>query len=264
MVCLLGTRGGVGWQMKKVLFIGDTHFPFVHRPSFALLLKIIREWCPDIVVQAGDLSDNAALKRHTDKPKVFTNLKYDIDTSRKLFKQLDDACVSAGVQLKGITLGNHDTYMARYLMEEAKALYDYADILDPIALMGVEELGWHVVDYHKSIEIGKVSVIHDVGMSGPGSLLRAAHAYGGSVVYGHTHAAGVAYTGDMTGERYVSMNIGWLGDPEFATYMPRFAQSRNWTHGVGYGHALDDGLVFCNFAPFIKNKTVIGGQLVSL
>lgn len=250
--------------MKKVLFLGDLHLPFVDLDAFALAKCVITTWKPHAVVQVGDLLDNRALKRHTDAPHVFTSLKYDNELSKALFESLDDACVAAGVKKKAITLGNHDTYLDRYLKEEAKALHDYADALDPVALIGVEKRGWLVKPYHEALEIGKVSVIHDVTLSGPTAATRAAAVYGGSVVFGHTHAAGIMYTGDMTGERYVAMNVGWLGDSEFASYMPAHQRARCWTHGVGYGRLASDGILYCNFAPFIKNRTVIEGIEISL
>lgn len=250
--------------MKKILFLGDMHLPFVDKDAFALALKVISRWKPDAVVQVGDILDNRALKRHTDSPHVFTSLKYDNDLSRNLFAQMDEVCVAAGVTKKAITLGNHDTYMDRYLKEEAKALHDYSELVDPIRLLGAEQLGWVVKPYHEALEIGKVSVIHDVNLSGNTAVTRAAAVYGGSVVFGHTHAAGVAYTGDMTGERYVAMNVGWLGDLDFATYLPAHQRARCWTHGVGFGRLADDGVLYCNFAPFVKNRTVIEGIEVSL
>lgn len=250
--------------MRKVLFLGDMHLPFVHSASFKLALKIIKEWRPYAVIQVGDILDNRALKRHSDRPRVFTEHQLDVDTSRGLFRQLDNTCKAAGVVKKAITLGNHDTYMDRYLKEEAKALYDYGDLLDPVRMIGAVELGWSVAPYHTPLELGKVSVIHDVELCGPTAATRAAQVYGGSVVFGHTHAAAIVYTGDMTGERFVAMNVGWLGDPAFAEYMPGYKQARNWTHGVGYGYYTDDGLLFCNFSPFIRNKAVIDGVLYEL
>ena len=42
---------------EKTVIIGDTHFPFVHKPSLEKSISFIKEFQPKYIIQIGDLYD---------------------------------------------------------------------------------------------------------------------------------------------------------------------------------------------------------------
>lgn len=250
-------------KSAEILVVGDMHLPFVHKPSFDLLLRVIEETKPDVVVQIGDLLDGRALSRHV-RQLSERGLAAETASAKSLFRELDAACVIAGVKRKVITLGNHDSYMTRYVGTIAPELEDYGGLQDPIDVVGVRKCGWETCSHGNYIKLGKIGFTHDVGMHSTNSVTQAAQKFGGSVVFGHTHGASVFYTGSLDGDRRVAMNVGWLGDPEYTHYMPSHHKANLWVHGLGHIRIFEDGLFWANFAPIINNSVCIEGKRISL
>ena len=247
---------GVEW-----LVLGDLHFPFENRTAVELVKKVIRHRKPHGVVLIGDVFDNKALSKHM-KDMSERLFRREFSDAKASFLSLNEAC--EGVANKIITSGNHDEYMGKYIMRNCPELEGYEGLRTPFEVVGAKERGWEVLPYHEPYHIGRLGFVHDVNMYGDAAIQAAVAKFGRSVVFGHTHRAGTHFSGNLEGERFVAMNVGWLGDPYFAKYMPGFAKSNNWVNGLGQIRVLDNGLFFCRFEPIVKGHLCVEGTVYSL
>lgn len=243
------------------LVLGDLHFPFEDRSAVTLVKKVIRHRKPHGVVLIGDVFDNKALSRHM-KDMSERLFRREFSDAKASFFELDEAC--RGIERKVITSGNHDEYLSGYIMRNCPELEGYEGLRTPFEVVGAKERGWNVLPYHEPYHVGKLGLVHDVNMAGDSAIQQAVAKFGRSVGFGHTHRAGLHYSGNIEGERFVAMNVGWLGDPYFAKYMPGFAKSNNWTHALGHVRVLNNGLFFCRTEPIVKGHVVIDGTVYTL
>lgn len=187
--------------MARVLVIGDTHAPAMHRNYVKFLKEIYEAWACDRIVHIGDLVDNCALSFHLKKPQ----LKDPIAEYRKAItqvKQLTDAFKGIPVDLM---LGNHDVLPYRWAQEVGipdEMMANFADIWN------LPE-NWTVNDRFAQLEID--GVIYQHGDRGKGGRLAAANnarAEFAPVVQGHLHGqAGIEFIVNLR-NRVFGMQVG--------------------------------------------------------
>ncbi len=56
---------------KAVLLVSDLHFPYTHRDSLKFLDAVSNEYCPDIILSAGDEVDGHAISFHDSDSSLF-------------------------------------------------------------------------------------------------------------------------------------------------------------------------------------------------
>ena len=241
-------------MLERLLIVPDTHAPFHDERAWKLMLKVARQFKPQIIVHQGDLADFYAVSAHSKDPSRKATLKEELKVVRKLRGDLD----RLGAKRKVFIEGNHEDRLRRYLEEKAPELFG---MFDTDSLLQLRENGWEFTPYKSYARVGKVYFSHDTGNSGLYTTARALQAFQHSIVIGHHHAIQYAVEGDATGKHRVGAQFGWLGDAKRADYMHRIKALRNWSLGFGVGHKDDTGVVHLQPIPIINYSCVLNGRL---
>lgn len=244
--------------MKKIIIIPDVHCPYHDKKAVTLALKIISHVGPDYVVCLGDFCDMYSASFHDRDPGRKQSLEWEISSCRGLLAEFTNAAPKAK---KVFLAGNHEHRLVRFIGTKVPELYGMLTLQQ---LLQLDDFGWHFVPYKSSYKLGKVHYTHDVGYAGKTAFLKSAAVYGGNVVHGHTHSAGLSYEGSVSGERHVGMSCGWLGDLKAIDYMHQDVARKNWQHGLGFGYMEPSGVTHLSFVPFIRNRAVVEGKLITL
>ncbi len=246
--------------LESVVFIPDCHHPYVDQNAWQLALKVVRKVQPKVIVILGDFSDCLPVTGHGLDGPLRYSLLAEISAARHALKELEEA---AGPQLdrKIFIEGNHETRLNRYIMQRAPELHGMVDIEKSL---GLEESGWEFYPYKTTCQLGKLHITHDTGKAGKNAHRSAALAYMGSSIIGHTHRMAYEVTGTFDGTPYLGAMFGWLGDRKAANYMHEVGAAE-WVHGMGVGYIeWGTGIVHVQPIPFVHNKCVVAGELVTL
>lgn len=225
--------------------------PYHDVGALALAHRVAKALKPDVIVFIGDWADCYSISSHAKTPNRLANLQSEIQVAtEKLddFRGLSDARVFCE--------GNHEFRLDRYIEARAPELFGLVTMRE---LLGVEKTEW--VPYREIKRIGKCAFTHDVGHAGKLAIGHSLAAYGGNLVFGHTHRGGTAYDGNMRGESHFALNVGWLGDLSAINYTYKTV-TKSWQHGVGLVEQDGQGNSWGTFAPFVGRKCVIAGLTV--
>lgn len=243
----------------QALLLGDVHRPFHDEYAWELALKIVEAEKPEIVAQVGDLGDFHAVSRHPKKfgrEQVFAR---ELEGVQAGTREFISASSHRKLRLRIILQGNHEESFERYVAWNAPQIEGL--VPDGPSLIGFplsERNVW--VPYRDSIDIGKVTLVHDIGHSGRNAVMQNLTAAGRNIVGGHTHGAGIEWGGTTHGDAHFSMIVGWLGDKSKITYLhPN--QMRHWRQGLGQ-LLIDErtGFVWPTFIPFVGYSAVVNGS----
>lgn len=241
--------------MSTTIVIPDTHVPFEDKKAWNCALRAIREVQPQRIVIIGDFLDCLTVSHFPRLPSRVQLLQYEIKRGREALDRITDAAPKAKVVY---CCGNHELRLEKYLAQKAPELFGLIDIPD---LLGVTKRGWTWVPYRNHVTFGKVAYSHDLGYSGKSATSRCLDSFGGNIVTGHVHSAGVVYGGTVLGEHRVSMTCGWLGDFGAIDYMHQ-SKTKDWQHGLGIVKQDAKGNGWVSFAPIINGHICIEGELV--
>jgi len=244
----------------KVLFIPDVHVPYHHVPAWRVVLDYIRRGRPGAVVQVGDFSSFDSVSRYRPDPRRVLPLAEEIAGSNLALDELDEACRVGGVARgnRWLLEGNHEVRLDAYVREQAPELRPF---IDWRAMLRLDQRGWATVPYLDVLELGELSIAHDIGRAGVNAARQSLIDYGHNLLFGHTHRAAIAYQGTTRGKRHVSATIGWLGDPEAITYRHRSMVRRDWQHGFAVVHFRADGSFWLQFIPIVDGVAVVDGEV---
>ncbi len=240
--------------MRRILLQSDVHAPYHSEEALSCFLDVAARWNPHELVCLGDFGDLASVSRFVVDPRQTLPLDEEIEGIRAALKRTT-AAVRKGCKKTFLT-GNHDARIDRYILERAPQLAGFVDVGD---LYGLDKLGWGVLPYKRSYKVGKLLLSHDFGRAGVNAARQSVHDVGHSVGFGHTHRLQVHYQGTTTGERHVGATFGWLGDPEKIDYKHRDLVRRDYMHGFGVVHMLDDGRFWLQAIPIVEGECVVDG-----
>ncbi len=244
-------------KITKIIVCPDVHIPNEDKKAWKLFLKVLEAVQPDILVTIGDYVDMTSVSRHQKKPKEETRLLPEIVAGRNGLSQIRSVFKGRFVFLAG----NHDKRIENFIAEKCPELDEL------LSLEELLQLKKYDIEYHpygEIVKIGKMNFVHDTGRCGLNTARQSVLDVGSNIAVGHSHRAAVVYDGTITGDTHVGMNVGCLLDINKVTYTNRAIAKKNWTLGCGFIYQTKDGTSFCTFVPFIKNKCVIDGKLVSL
>ena len=211
---------------KKILVIGDTHFPFVSAEA----LCGVYTWAeqnPDTthIVQLGDLFDCYSFAAFPKSVLEFTP-KQEIDLARKMASEmwatLQKLCPQAECHQ---ILGNHSVRPMKRILEQAPELEVFMDYLKFWQFEGVK---LHP-NVREPLIIDGIYFMH-------GYLLKLgdhAKRHGVNVVCGHTHRGGMVGMQLADGRSVYELNAGYLGDPRTKALSYTATKLIEWTHGFG-------------------------------
>jgi predicted phosphodiesterase len=210
---------------EKTLIIGDTHFPFVHKPSLEKTLALIEEFQPKFIIQIGDLYDMLSHGKFPRSLNVYTP-KEEMSEARKMASEM-------WAKIKELTpkaelhqvLGNHDIRPMKRILEAYPEAELFLDFEKWFKFDGVTT---HT-DIREELIINGICYIH-----GYRSKLGDHRDFNKlSTVTGHSHLGGVSFR-NYGPEILFELNAGYLGDPESKALSYTSQKINNWTHGVGY------------------------------
>lgn len=235
------------------IVIPDSHLPYADVTGLTLLRKTITELQPRRVVFIGDWWDLYTCSLHEPKgPARKESLQDELDLGADTLH-----AVIRGVPEWYVLEGNHEWRLMRYLAAKAPAVLKTHPTVREWAR--IPEKRW--VPYMQHLTIGEVAYTHDLGFSGRHALSQTLDAFGGNIVFGHTHRGGTHYEGDVKGKHRFAMNVGWLGDPTSIDYMHR-AKTRHWQQGFGLVTQDGKGRAWAQFCPIVEGRVVVKGTLI--
>ncbi len=212
---------------RRVFVFGDTHFPFHNKKALRLAVKKrLEAFCPDVVIQLGDLYDFFSFSRFARSQNIIT--PYDeIDQGRiyaeEFWEQVDDNAPQA----KKIQItGNHDIRPLLRSLEKAPELEFFVkDKLDSLFTFdGVRT----IMDPREELIIDDWAYIH--GYKKFGSHLGDFKGMY-NVCCGHLHLGASKFV-NFGGVIRQELNAGFFGDKNHTalsyTAMKKFT---NWTLG---------------------------------
>lgn len=243
-------------RLTRLLLVPDTHAPFHDRKAWALMIKAARKYQPDVIVHLGDLVDCYSVSAHDRDPRRVHQLSAELRAANSLLDDLD----SLGAARKVFCEGNHEYRLERYLLQHAPALLDSIDMGK---LLHLKRRGWDEIPYHEFGKVGKLYVTHEAGFCGANAIKQTGDAFRHNVAFGHSHRLGVSYFGTVTGERYVSANLGWLGDTHEAKYAHN-ATKAQWALGFGVGRIEKSGIVHLRPVPIVGYTCVLDGGVIRI
>jgi hypothetical protein len=215
-----------GTSGRKILALGDLHFPFANLGALSAVLQFA-ECNPDItdIVQVGDLFDMYSWAKF---PRSHLVIRPDeeITLGRRMaedfWKKLQNILPRAKCwQL----LGNHDIRPLKKVAELAPEAEVFIELRKWFEFPGVSTIH----DPRAWLEIDGVSFTH-------GHYLRLgqhAQRYQRNVVCGHTHKGGVFFYQTVKGQILWELNCGYLGDERAKPLSYSPVKQHDWTLGLG-------------------------------
>jgi predicted phosphodiesterase len=223
---------------KRILVLGDTHFPYESRAAFEWVYRITDKLKPDTVVQVGDLLDQFAFSRY---PKV---LKMDPEKELSLGRAGAEAMWA---RFKGLDcyqlMGNHDDRIFKKALTSAPEL---------ASLVGSSLRSLYTFPNVRTVLDGRDELILQTCL-GPVAFQHGHRSRLGdharfnqmATVVGHSHTGGVVFLRNIR-RCFFELNAGFLGDvtsPAFGYH----AQRRVHTTTLGVGYLDELGPRFCPY-----------------
>lgn len=243
-------------EYRKGIIIPDVHAPYHNRLSWELLEKVVKAWCPEVVVVLGDFFDCYAVSQHRKDPTRRANITEEIEEGQDMLRLFE------GCSRKYFIEGNHEWRLPRYLMDFSPEVYDYLMKRTKNDLFGLRDEGWIVTPYMQALTLGKLQVTHDLDKSGETAIADAMASFMDNVVIGHTHLLRYIVKGTAFGVPHLGASFGWLGDVEKIDYRHRVKAHRDYVQGFGtFRLDPDSGFIYVTPVPIFGNSCCVEGHV---
>ncbi len=247
----------VGEKILRIMCCPDLHAPYHNVVAWNCFLKACETVKPDVLVMCGDFADVLSLSAHQKSPSDNLNFKSELAQVNVCLDQVSALKINRVVFIAG----NHCDRIDRFISLKAPELDGMMNIYD---LFKLKERGFEYVPYGEFCRIGKMAFTHDVGFSGANASRQSLSAFGGNLIFGHSHRGAVIYGGTVDGEVHVCMNIGHMLDYNQLTYYMKAKAKREWSIGFGFCYQTEDGVTWANFVPIINGRCVVDGKLIDV
>lgn len=212
---------------SSMLIAGDTHYPFIHKPTQENFLEYNKLHQPKYIIQVGDLFDMYAHSKFPRSqngysPKDEERLGREMAESffRRLRSDNPDAILYN-------LLGNHDVRPLKRTLESMPTMEHWVQryltelmtfegvnlISDPREILRIDGVGFH----HGYL--GQFGAHRDASLE--------------NIVVGHTHRGGVSYR-RVRNQTLWELNAGFMGDPEAKVFSYTPSKIQDYTLGFGY------------------------------
>jgi len=243
------------------LFFSDMQVPYQDQKAVDLVFKVGRWLKPDVVVNIGDLSDQAGVSRFNEgtADEVLIGLKEENIYVQKYWQKVDKVFPNAR---KIWTLGNHDIRYRDYLSKKAPALLE---IVTPEVMWKTDTYGVELYEYAgpPQVKMNEVYVHHGIAVSKHSgeSAKQNLESLGVSLISGHTHRAGSVYkTYELEARTLQGHEIGHLCNPKSEGFL--YSHIHNWQQAFAIGFQSDDGVtdyiqvvrIYPDYTCYVGNK----------
>lgn len=207
--------------MSRVLCIPDTHIPFHHPDGLDFCKKVYKQYKCDTVIFTGDVLDQYCFSRYPKNP-LLPNAVDEWKNSIKGLKGWIKAFPTANM-----ILGNHDLRLFKRISDAGIPAYFMKSVHELLELPDT----WQVAE---EFECDGVLYVHGEGLNDdPRAAIKKV---GQSVVYGHTHKAGIAHYACRL-DRKFAMNNGCLVDLKALAF--EYSKSMHQKAMLGVGVVID-------------------------
>lgn len=210
---------------KRILVIGDTHFPFVSS-RISRLYDVAKELQPNHIVQVGDLYDMFSFSKYPRTHTIMTP-RQELEKGQKMARSMWDKLKTIAPDAKcHQLLGNHDGRVMKRIIESVPEAETLIDIGSLFRFQGVTT----TASEREELIIGDILFMH-----GFRSKLGDHVSHNKmSTVCGHSHVGGVVFV-RLGDEILFELNAGFLAAEE-SKALGYTAQRRisKWTLGCGF------------------------------
>jgi len=239
---------------KRVLIVPDTHAPWHNRLAWDLMIKVAKDFKPNVIVCLGDLIDLYSVSSYNRNPNRPRNVEYEVEIANSLLRELE----SLGARERYFIAGNHEWRLERYLTERAPELFNIVKIEE---LLQLRQHEWNYTPYKGFVRLGKMVFTHDLGKSGRYAVHSAVTDAQHSIVIGHLHRLCYLIEGDVFGQPRLSFCPGWLGDATKADYMHELRAKRDWATGFAVSYWHPDGIHNIVPVPIVHGTAFLNGKV---
>lgn len=211
---------------KKVLVLGDTHFPFHCKTSLTLVFEAIKREKPDCIVQVGDLYDFYSASSFPRSHNILTP-KQEAEEGREAAEEMWAYIRKISPKSKCYQLwGNHDVRPKKRVLEAVPHLEHFfgSSLKELFQFKGVRTL---LSDKDELLIDG---VVYEHGCTKFGNHVKENNA---STVTGHLHRGAVHYENTRRGEVLFELNAGYLANPHHECMQYGRKKWNKWTRGYG-------------------------------
>ena len=209
-------------KVKRVIVFSDAHFTDTPTTAFKALLKMIKEFKPQVIICNGDAFDGQVLSRfpsinYDAKPTVLEELKYCQEHLDEIVKNKPAGCRLIW------TLGNHDMRYESWLVNKVP---QYSGV-DGFSLK------YHFPEWETcwSFWIGEETVVKHRfkggRTAGYSNLVAAGNT---NIITGHTHVLCVSPISNYQGH-FFGVQTGCLADPMSPTFEYAEDNPLDWRSG---------------------------------
>ena len=219
-------------KYKKILVIGDAHFPFVNKEAISMIYWIIETEKPDIIIQVGDLFDCYAQSKFPKCLNIYTP-EAEWELAKAMARDFWTKIRELAPQAQCFQLmGNHDIRSGMRGQEKAP---ETAHLIRPTVRTAFTFDGVTTIhDPTEELFIEDIAFVHGYFTSGASKHMEYMRM---NVVHGHTHRASIVYKPywdtNLTETLLWEMDVGLVGDPFSKALSYRAQRIHNWTTGVG-------------------------------
>lgn len=210
------------------VLVSDFHASSLHKEGFGCLLHFLKNNPVKSISINGDFFSNKILCHHHEK-----NIREQVRAAKKdldFLKEIAHAksCLmliseSVGNAKKIFKLGNHEVNSIRNFVKKDTNHF-LESMLDLTVLLGLEELGFEIVQSEEAYEVGGLTILHGHEMT----TIESDKIFGKNTVRGHSHGLCIGP---------YSMTLACLEDPSKAGYLPH--KYTSWAPGFAVITELD-------------------------
>lgn len=244
--------------MQKIVVLPDIHVPNQDQISVDTVLKFIKFYKPDTLIQLGDFCDWDSVSSYNPRSESdIANIEHEVEQANHLLDDLDKLCKkSRRIMLGGNHEDRYETFRVNYGFQVSiRRMRDFTTWHEEYNLT---KRGWEHLDYGEHLTIGKCVFTHG-WFTGGGSAKRMAECFPGkNVIYGHTHQHLIHGCMDERGLPIESESIGTLS--KFNLGYLRGKPPINWIHSFMYIDMRDDGTFTKHYVRIIEGKFIEYGK----
>lgn len=212
---------------ERILCLGDTHFPFVHKPSLEKIYSLIIELKPTVIIQMGDLYDAYSHSKFPRSQNIYTpedEERLGRQGAEEMWNKIKELSPKSK---KYQILGNHDLRMLKQTVaampsiEHAVRKY----LIELMSFPGVTT----IEDYRSELVIDGIMFHHGYRSK----LGDHANYVLGNMVVAHTHHGGCVFR-RLRDYIIWELNCGFLGDADAKALSYTNQKTTTQTLGVGF------------------------------
>jgi len=207
----------------KCFIVPDLQAPFTDMAFFKRMLRVIRAYKPDKIVQIGDLIDLPEVSHWSKNShaEYVGTLQASLDTTTGMLADIRRAAPDASIQIRE---GNHDLRFGKYINQYAPALSELrsSDLSEQLGLAALD-ISYERKPFHLSPDVFVLHGHERAYSTIPGKYeLERIKQHGMSVITGHTHTPVLVTTAtavDFDQTHYFGMNVGHAMDVKKVGYI---------------------------------------------